>query len=187
MRIKHANKNRPRTNARVTREAAWSMGPAFARGWRQLRGVGGEASNHVSQPSEQPWAALFITQQHSLLRPGACLPPSVPPPKQIHCISEQTAQWTEMLPASLPFPLRKRWVGPSQLLQPCSSSANTQKCNTQSQRKLACFFTLHFHLISLFNATYRKKNNNFDKRWRVPVWISKQERFRALQKSHRGL
>lgn len=119
---------------------------------------GGGASNHVSKPSEQPWAALFITQQHSLLRPGACLPPSVLPPKQIRCISEQTARCTEMLPALLPFPLRKWWVDPSQLLQPCSSSANTQKSN--SQRKLACFFTLHFHLISLFNATYRKKKKS---------------------------
>lgn len=65
-RDKHANKNRLRINARATREAAWRMGPMFV--------LGGTASDHVPKPSEQPWAALFIPQQRSLLRPGAfCL------------------------------------------------------------------------------------------------------------------
>lgn len=64
--INMQTKNRLRINARATREAAWRMGPMFV--------LGGTASDHVSKPSEQPWAALFIPQQRSLLRPGAfCL------------------------------------------------------------------------------------------------------------------
>lgn len=141
------NKHRPRINARVTQQAAWSGGPMFVSG-----GGFRMASEHISNPSERPWAVLFITE-------GQLLPRSVPRPKHTHSISEQTAQCTEMLPALLPVPLNGWWVDPSQLVQLCPSpTISNQKRNRQ--RKLPCFFTLHLHLISLSLCCTLSKNQS---------------------------
>lgn len=101
--------------------------------------------------------AMSCTVYYTAAFPSAArrlLPRSVPRPKQIHCISEQTAQCREMLPALLPFPLHGWWVDPSQLLQLCIS----RQWPKMQQGKLPCLFTLYLHLISLSPVLLVKKS-----------------------------